>query len=182
MQQYNRIKKQCSDAVLFFRMGDFYEMFFEDAEESSSLLGIVLTARGKAKGNSIPLCGVPHHTAAARAVMRGTAHALHDLLYAEVLLIAGHLLLAGIEQGVRVSQFQDAFRPAQIEDRSVLACDFTRLRFQTIKVLPDIPEPFAEELVFLLIIERPIHGCRQIVVILFPPDRPEFSGGPGRSV
>jgi DNA mismatch repair protein MutS len=44
-------------------VGDFYEMFFKDAEEASSLLGIVLTARGKAKGNSIPLCGVPHHTA-----------------------------------------------------------------------------------------------------------------------
>ena len=63
IRQYQGIKAQHRDAILFFRVGDFYEMFFEDAEEASSLLGIVLTARGKAKGNSIPLCGVPHHTA-----------------------------------------------------------------------------------------------------------------------
>ncbi len=63
IRQYQGIKAQHADAILFFRVGDFYEMFFEDAEEASSLLGIVLTARGKAKGNSIPLCGVPHHTA-----------------------------------------------------------------------------------------------------------------------
>jgi DNA mismatch repair protein MutS len=63
MRQYQGIKAQHPEAILFFRVGDFYEMFFEDAEEASSLLGIVLTARGKAKGTSIPLCGVPHHTA-----------------------------------------------------------------------------------------------------------------------
>ncbi|MDH5429634.1 MAG: DNA mismatch repair protein MutS, partial [Nitrospirota bacterium] len=63
IRQYQNIKAQHADAILFFRVGDFYEMFFEDAEEASSLLGIVLTARGKAKGNAIPLCGVPHHTA-----------------------------------------------------------------------------------------------------------------------
>lgn len=63
MRQYRGIKVQHPEAILFFRVGDFYEMFFEDAEEASSLLGIVLTARGKAKGTSIPLCGVPHHTA-----------------------------------------------------------------------------------------------------------------------
>ena len=63
MRQYQGIKAQHPEAILFFRVGDFYEMFFEDAEEASTLLGIVLTARGKAKGTSIPLCGVPHHTA-----------------------------------------------------------------------------------------------------------------------
>ena len=63
MRQYQGIKAQHPGAILFFRVGDFYEMFFEDAEEASGLLGIVLTARGKAKGASIPLCGVPHHTA-----------------------------------------------------------------------------------------------------------------------
>ncbi len=63
IRQYQHIKAQHADAILFFRVGDFYEMFFEDAEEASSLLGIVLTARGKAKGTAIPLCGVPHHTA-----------------------------------------------------------------------------------------------------------------------
>jgi len=63
MRQFRSVKAQHPDAIVFFRVGDFYEMFFEDAEEASSLLGIVLTARGKAKGTSIPLCGVPHHTA-----------------------------------------------------------------------------------------------------------------------
>ena len=63
IRQYQGIKAQHPDAILFFRVGDFYEMFFEDAEEASMILGIVLTARGKAKGNAIPLCGVPHHTA-----------------------------------------------------------------------------------------------------------------------
>jgi DNA mismatch repair protein MutS len=63
MRQYQTVKAQHPEAILFFRVGDFYEMFFEDAEEASSILGIVLTARGKAKGTSIPLCGVPHHTA-----------------------------------------------------------------------------------------------------------------------
>jgi len=63
MRQYQGIKAQHPDAILFFRVGDFYEMFFEDAEEASGLLGIVLTARGKTKGTAIPLCGVPHHTA-----------------------------------------------------------------------------------------------------------------------
>ncbi|MGB0911237.1 MAG: DNA mismatch repair protein MutS, partial [Nitrospirales bacterium] len=51
------------EAILFFRVGDFYEMFLEDAEEASSLLDIVLTSRGKNKDTPIPLCGVPHHAA-----------------------------------------------------------------------------------------------------------------------
>jgi DNA mismatch repair protein MutS len=63
MRQYQDIKQQYHDAILFFRVGDFYEMFFKDAEEASKILQIVLTSRGKAKGSSIPLCGVPHHAA-----------------------------------------------------------------------------------------------------------------------
>ena len=62
MRQYRTVKAQHPEAILFFRVGDFYEMFFEDAEEASSILGIVLTARGKAKGTSIPSlwCATPH--------------------------------------------------------------------------------------------------------------------------
>ena len=63
MRQYQDIKQQYDDAIVFFRVGDFYEMFFKDAEEASSILEIVLTSRGKAKGSSIPLCGVPYHAA-----------------------------------------------------------------------------------------------------------------------
>jgi len=63
MQQYHRIKKQCSDAVLFFRMGDFYEMFNEDAKVASRILEIALTSRSKNKANATPMCGIPHHSA-----------------------------------------------------------------------------------------------------------------------
>lgn len=63
MKQYNRIKSQHEDAILFFRMGDFYETFFEDAKIASKELNIVLTAREKGDTKKIPLAGVPHHAA-----------------------------------------------------------------------------------------------------------------------
>ncbi len=63
MRQYREIKEEHKEAILFFRVGDFYEMFFEDAEEASTLLDIVLTSRGKNKETPIPLCGVPYHAA-----------------------------------------------------------------------------------------------------------------------
>ncbi|MBM3296805.1 MAG: DNA mismatch repair protein MutS [Candidatus Aminicenantes bacterium] len=56
MEQYFRIKRDHPDALLFFRLGDFYEMFYEDAERASRVLGIALTSRQK-----VPMCGVPHH-------------------------------------------------------------------------------------------------------------------------
>ena len=63
LRQYLGIKGQYPDAFLFFRMGDFYEMFFEDAEEASRLLGITLTSRGTHNGRKVPMCGVPFHSA-----------------------------------------------------------------------------------------------------------------------
>ena len=59
MAQYVEIKAANPDCLLFYRMGDFYELFFEDAEIASRALGIVLTKRGKHQGNDIPMCGVP---------------------------------------------------------------------------------------------------------------------------
>jgi DNA mismatch repair protein MutS len=59
MEQYSEIKAANPDCLLFYRMGDFYELFFEDAEIASRTLGIVLTKRGKHLGNNIPMCGVP---------------------------------------------------------------------------------------------------------------------------
>src|SRR6202163_1639231 len=59
MEQYIEIKAANPDCLLFYRMGDFYEMFFEDAELASRALGIVLTKRGKHLGRDIPMCGVP---------------------------------------------------------------------------------------------------------------------------
>lgn len=61
MQQYFSIKNQHPETLLLFQVGDFYELFFEDAKTAASALGIALTARGKNKGEPIPLCGVPVH-------------------------------------------------------------------------------------------------------------------------
>ena len=61
LQQYLRIKQQYNDCLIFFRLGDFYELFFQDAETASKILGITLTKRGQIEGEDIPMCGVPHH-------------------------------------------------------------------------------------------------------------------------
>ncbi len=63
MEQYIEIKAANPDSLLFYRMGDFYELFFHDAEEASRALGITLTKRGKHLGEDIPMCGVPFHAA-----------------------------------------------------------------------------------------------------------------------
>jgi len=61
MQQYLRIKSEYPDTLMFYRMGDFYELFFEDARKASRLLDITLTKRGQSDGEPIPMCGVPYH-------------------------------------------------------------------------------------------------------------------------
>ncbi|WP_455374626.1 DNA mismatch repair protein MutS [Kaarinaea lacus] len=63
MQQYLRIKAEFPNMLLFYRMGDFYELFFDDARKVSRLLDITLTARGKSNGQPIPMAGVPYHAA-----------------------------------------------------------------------------------------------------------------------
>src|SRR3989442_10400189 len=63
MRQYREIKRGYPDAILLFRVGDFYEMFYEDAQIASKLLSIALTARDKSSTNPVPLCGVPYHAA-----------------------------------------------------------------------------------------------------------------------
>ncbi len=62
MKQYNQVKEQHKDCILFFRLGDFYEMFFEDAIETSKLLDITLTGRACGNGEKAPMCGVPYHS------------------------------------------------------------------------------------------------------------------------
>lgn len=64
MEQYYQVKKQYPDILLMFRMGDFYEMFFEDAREAAKILNISLTVRGKLGDVPIPMAGIPHHAAA----------------------------------------------------------------------------------------------------------------------
>ncbi len=61
MNQYLQIKKDHADAILFFRLGDFYEMFFDDAKIASSILGLTLTSRGSGKNGRVPMCGIPYH-------------------------------------------------------------------------------------------------------------------------
>src|SRR5512142_1752584 len=63
MQQYLRIKAQHPDMLMFYRMGDFYELFFDDAEKAARLLGIKLTRRGTSAGKPIKMAGVPYHSA-----------------------------------------------------------------------------------------------------------------------
>ncbi|WOE40408.1 DNA mismatch repair protein MutS [Acinetobacter chinensis] len=74
MQQYLKVKMQHPHSLMFYRMGDFYELFFEDAHKAAKLLGITLTHRGKANGEPIPMAGVPFHAAEgylARLVKKG---------------------------------------------------------------------------------------------------------------
>ena len=63
MQQYLKVKMEHQHALLFYRMGDFYELFFDDARKAAKLLGITLTHRGKTNGEPIPMAGVPYHAA-----------------------------------------------------------------------------------------------------------------------
>src|SRR5881392_1226460 len=81
MRQYAAIKKQHPNALLFFRLGDFYEMFFEDAVVAAKELEITLTSRNKEKGMAVPMCGVPYHAAEgyiAKLIRRGYKVAICD--------------------------------------------------------------------------------------------------------
>src|SRR5712671_1910194 len=83
MQQYLRIKAQYPDVLLFYRMGDFYELFFDDAKRASRLIDITLTARGHSGGSPIPMAGVPVHTLdtyLARLVRKGESVAICEQL------------------------------------------------------------------------------------------------------
>jgi DNA mismatch repair protein MutS len=105
MEQYIEIKAANPDCLLFYRMGDFYELFFEDAEAAARTLGIVLTKRGKHLGRDIPMCGVPVHRADE---------------YLQRLIMAGH----------RVAVCEQLEDPAQARRRgakSVVRRDVTRL-------------------------------------------------------
>ena len=80
MRQYLEVKARYPDAILFFRLGDFYEMFFDDAVKASEALQITLTARAKGD-DKVPMCGVPYHAArgyVAKLVERGFKVAICD--------------------------------------------------------------------------------------------------------
>lgn len=105
MAQYMEIKAQHRDALLFYRMGDFYEMFFDDAVAAAEALDIALTKRGKHNGDDIPMCGVPAHSA------------------------EGYLLTL-IRKGFRVAVCEQMENPAEAKKRgskSVVKRDVVRL-------------------------------------------------------
>src|SRR5436305_2961547 len=81
MRQYYGIKQQVPNALLMFRLGDFYELFFDDAVTAARELEITLTSRNKEKGDPIPMCGVPYHSAenyVARLIQKGYRVAICD--------------------------------------------------------------------------------------------------------
>lgn len=85
MQQYLAIKAEYPDMLLFYRMGDFYELFFEDARRAAGLLDITLTRRGESAGEPIPMAGVPYHAAEqylARLIRRGESVAICEQMEA----------------------------------------------------------------------------------------------------
>ncbi len=85
MRQYHAVKQETPDALLLFRLGDFYELFFEDAVTASRELEITLTARNKERGNPVPMCGVPYHAAdgyIARLLRKGYKVAICDQMEA----------------------------------------------------------------------------------------------------
>ena len=85
MRQYLAIKADYPHMLLFYRMGDFYELFYDDAQRAADLLDITLTARGESAGASIPMAGVPYHAAEqylARLLDRGESVAICEQLEA----------------------------------------------------------------------------------------------------
>ena len=81
MRQYHAIKQQVPSALLMFRLGDFYELFYDDAVTAARELEITLTSRNKEKGQAIPMCGVPYHAAEgyiARLIQKGYRVAICD--------------------------------------------------------------------------------------------------------
>jgi DNA mismatch repair protein MutS len=85
MRQYHAVKQETPDALLLFRLGDFYELFFEDAVTASRELEITLTARNKERGSPVPMCGVPYHAAdgyIARLLRKGYKVAICDQMEA----------------------------------------------------------------------------------------------------
>src|ERR1700722_18861409 len=85
MRQYHSVKQQFPGTLLLFRLGDFYELFFDDAVTAARELEITLTSRNKEKGMAIPMCGVPYHAAEgyiARLIQKGFRVAICDQMEA----------------------------------------------------------------------------------------------------
>lgn len=118
MQQYFEIKSRYPECLLFYRMGDFYELFFEDAVKASAILDIALTKRGKNAGEDIPMCGVPVH--AAEAYLPKLIASGHKIAICEQLETPEEAKKRGYKEVVR----RDVVRvvtPGTITEESLLA-------------------------------------------------------------
>jgi len=115
MRQYLALKSQHPDMLLFFRMGDFYELFFEDAEKASRLLGISLTQRGKSNGEPIKMAGVPYHAAEqylAKLTKLGEAVAICEQV--------GEVATAGANKGPVARAVTRILTPGTLTDAALL--------------------------------------------------------------
>src|SRR5260370_11778135 len=113
MVQYHEIKEANPGCLLFFRMGDFYELFFDDAVAAAQALDIALTKRGRHEGADIPMCGVPGHTAAtylARLIRAGFKVAMCDQIEdpAEARRRGAKMLRRAVVRGVTAGALTEA--------------------------------------------------------------------------
>ena len=108
MQQYLRVKAEHPDKLVFYRMGDFYELFYDDAERASRALDITLTARGQSAGAPIPMAGVPYHAL--------EPHLAKLMKQGESVVIVEQIRRSGDEQGTGRAQGR-AHRHAGHADR-----------------------------------------------------------------
>ena len=160
MQQYLEIKAKYPDAVLFYRMGDFYEMFMEDAQDASRILEIALTSRDRQSDAQIPMCGVPYHAAEgyiARLVSAGKKVAICDqmedprkakgLVRREVTrVITPGLILEAQNLTAKQPNYLAAVAPSRGDNRFGLAfLDVSTAEFRMVEV--DSEETIREELV-----------------------------------
>lgn len=139
MEQYYNIKKQFDDHVLLFRMGDFYEVFFEDAQLTSKVLNITLTHRGKLGDHPIPMAGIPHHAANAyidRLTMAGLKVAICEQVQDPK--EAQGIVQRAVTQVVSPGIPYDMDRTSQHEERFITAIEikdnqyyFTSIEFST---------------------------------------------------
>jgi DNA mismatch repair protein MutS len=183
MRQYSEIKKKYPQALLFFRLGDFYELFYEDAVVAARELQITLTSRSKERGEPVPMCGVPHHAAdtyLARLIRKGYKVAVCEQM--EDPRVAKKLVRRAVTRVVTPGTASDAqllsprennflVAACRAGERIGLAClDLSTGEFRATELDgPDRESRFAEELQHW--------GAREIV---FPSGAPLGSGHEAR--
>jgi len=201
MAQYLDIKNQHADALLFYRMGDFYEMFFDDAVAASEALDIALTKRGKHAGDDIPMCGVPVHAAEgylltlirkgfrvavceqmespAEAKKRGAKSVVHRDV---VRLVTPGTLTEDSLLEARRNNFLAAY--AEIRDQAALAWadistgDFHVMPITPVRLSPELARLAPSELILPETLEQEKHGLvSDLGISMTPLARASFDSG-----